>query len=30
MARKQPKETKKKILTKEVLAFVVVVLAVTG
>jgi peroxiredoxin len=30
MVKKQPKETKKKILTKEVLAFVVVVLAVTG
>ena len=30
MAKKQPKETKKKSLTKEVLAFVVVVLAVTG
>ena len=30
MARKQPKEIKKKRLTKEVLAFVVVVLAVTG
>ena len=30
MAKKQPKEIKKKILTKEVLAFVVVVLAVTG
>ena len=30
MARKRPKETKKKRLTKEVLTFVVVVLAVTG
>jgi len=30
MTRKRPKETKKKILTKEVLGFVVVVLAVTG
>jgi len=30
MARKRPKETKKKRLTKGVLTFVVVVLAVTG